>query len=1460
MGLNFLFSSSYFQKKVNAAITFRMKKIFKHGFSVAKITGDPTRKVILHNVRIYFEEQGKQKQFLKAKQIELRFNLFKIVFAQEEIKSIIVKSGEFYVSVLPDGFNLRKIFGNSKSTPVGLTLFKNCRVLFSDLINNREFLITNVEGYLKKGKVNLLDVGGKEIKSGATVRLKWYFNRKDVNTYKLVVLNGNLSKDYRYFFKLPFEYIKGRYFLSLTFSENFSKGKLILRDVLCKLPFVSSLKFSRINLNFDKDNFNITKTIPVFEPAFPLNKVLEKVTISRTFIKTGIKDLTVKSGLKLQILGEIINLLLSFKVSQPFSLNNLRAKLTGRYKDLALEGRLYNRKLEILLKGLIADSPVRWRTSLDLESFCYNFSIFTDFLHLSKIFEITKKLCGLSINADIKIDTRGYGYLGRPDSVSFETILFVRNLKVNGIGLPDVRVRIKYPGVEFEIQTLEKENSRVKARVDGHYDLKSNRYNAIVDIYRINPEIIDLLLCSCAVAPGAREFLHSIFKRDTFLNFKGVIYKTDGLNITGSLSLKNIRFLEKISGNISFIDRVLKIKKLKLASKSAPCVVVCKKNEIFIDTGEIFLKDMIKSLKFKLASFLDISRTVFSLRFHVKKGYFGAISFKNLIFNKLYLSKIWIGFLFKKGIKINGKAKYKSVQGRQKDVYVKGFYTPEKKELNLKFTKMEFADLRKCLPSIKYDFFKTLFKKSKISGNVTFNFDSDLNFLSSRGKLIVFLPENFELDIKFTSDKKKFVLEEVYIYDTIKGKSQILKGNLTYNYDFLRNLKVEFQDYPLRRKRIWKILRKFGVFSNQYKVLPDFKIKKGSTILFDKPDGIVVDLSIESLSFLGMNFGSSHLKFHFLNGNFKNFDFKVGSPSHGPSLIFKGAYLKDSKWRLKGRVKSLNLSAILDYFKIFIPFFSGLLDIAFDIKGNKNSLNVDVKMYGSLLRRIFNKPIRLKGSLKIEKDVIILTKLEFVDPPIMAGSGYLPVLSFKHENLNKYKCNFRFKGQQSVKGLESDLFISDSIAYNVNLAITGKVSKPVLNGELRFSSFKLKFFNEVVSFKPLLRVENNKLIILPSYGKLTGNKFKVTGFVRLIDNFRLWVNIVLNSEVLNINYQSRGFKLQGKGIARVVLRGKLPDLEVSGELILNNTQIKGDLTGITGFKFLPGKFSDFKIVFNKNCKYSDERITTTLKGKLKLNGSAKLPLYSGQIYLEGGFINYCNREFKITDSSVSFKSLLMKGDIKKNKKLFFKNDTKKRVEAAFKTTGKLLELKLTENNLLPEGRSLIILNINAETKIGKYLVLMKITGDKNNPVINLSSIPGMDKRRIIALLIGGDPDATAYHDGSLNENEMFDFISGDIKGQLFNRFSQSLSRKFKLNEFRVSSSTRKSLLNGSVLKIGKYLNEDVYLKYTKGLSVNTEDILGVEYKLKKRILLEGQFKPQGSSKDLQLGIQFMRTF
>lgn len=164
------------------------------------------------------------------------------------------------------------------------------------------------------------------------------------------------------------------------------------------------------------------------------------------------------------------------------------------------------------------------------------------------------------------------------------------------------------------------------------------------------------------------------------------------------------------------------------------------------------------------------------------------------------------------------------------------------------------------------------------------------------------------------------------------------------------------------------------------------------------------------------------------------------------------------------------------------------------------------------------------------------------------------------------------------------------------------------------------------------------------------------------------------------------------------------------------------------------------------------------------------------------------------------------------------------------------------------------IDLTATYDIHDTEIFINLIGTAEEPNLNLSSSPPMDKSDIISLMIFGTSSANL---GSSQRNVSQELASNLAMGEL----AEIIAPRFGLDVLSVQGSEEGGYADPQV-KVGSYIDDNLYVGYERtpselaGSSTDPEDKVKVEYKINKSFSVESLLGGENSGADVFYNFDF----
>jgi translocation and assembly module TamB len=234
-------------------------------------------------------------------------------------------------------------------------------------------------------------------------------------------------------------------------------------------------------------------------------------------------------------------------------------------------------------------------------------------------------------------------------------------------------------------------------------------------------------------------------------------------------------------------------------------------------------------------------------------------------------------------------------------------------------------------------------------------------------------------------------------------------------------------------------------------------------------------------------------------------------------------------------------------------------------------------------------------------------------------------------------------------------------------------------------------------------------------------------------------------------------------------------------------------------------FSDLRVEGRNALVVRNNLADLTGSVSLVLNGPVKDPVISGRITATSGTLNFRNDRYDITRA--------------------------------------LMDLPATR------GADPLV-NIQAETEIRGYRVIVSLTGPLSQPQAIVRSEPSLPQADVVSLITTGQLSSTESSDSVLSQSGIGTATSL-LTDALINAPAQrATSRLFGLSRFEINPVLGRAGTSPTArLTLGKRISKELSVTYSTNVASDPNQILALEYRISDRISFVAQYE-QASTREL----------
>ncbi|PKK92015.1 MAG: hypothetical protein CVV64_00950 [Candidatus Wallbacteria bacterium HGW-Wallbacteria-1] len=350
---------------------------------------------------------------------------------------------------------------------------------------------------------------------------------------------------------------------------------------------------------------------------------------------------------------------------------------------------------------------------------------------------------------------------------------------------------------------------------------------------------------------------------------------------------------------------------------------------------------------------------------------------------------------------------------------------------------------------------------------------------------------------------------------------------------------------------------------------------------------------------------------------------------------------------------------------------------------------------------------------------------------------------------------------------------------------------------------------------------------------------------------------------------SSSISVTGRVDTLLKVGGSLTRPEIEGSIELENSNLDFPLDGMGQLSFtgMKGLKAVIAVVLSKNCWYRNNLVSAELDGRMEFTFQNSGVALGGKVDILRGKINYLSNDFDIIEGHADFRSLSKAEQALEEPAVLDKFDLTSNFDIRGTLSPSLVRvmaprhrIQLKRDEQGQTSSSSFALYVRSEARIRGIDVYLTVTGDNGDLKTSLYSDPPQDQSYIYSLLTKGE-GLSVNSDAEGDSRDALNLVGTELTNTIWKQFSSTFARNMNLSEFTIKSSV---LTNRSVQKpvihLGKYLNDNLYFSYSRSFAENDIEVMGLEYRLRRKLILDTELKKDEDTKDLSLGLKFKRTF
>ncbi|HEY2382337.1 MAG TPA: translocation/assembly module TamB domain-containing protein [Terriglobia bacterium] len=403
--------------------------------------------------------------------------------------------------------------------------------------------------------------------------------------------------------------------------------------------------------------------------------------------------------------------------------------------------------------------------------------------------------------------------------------------------------------------------------------------------------------------------------------------------------------------------------------------------------------------------------------------------------------------------------------------------------------------------------------------------------------------------------------------------------------------------------------------------------------------------------------------------------------------------------------------------------------------------------------------------------------------------------------------NLSVKGQVDL-GLIGAEYPEYTSGGTVNVAVTlgGTIQAPDVQGSAMFNHASLSragVFAAIADLDGKVNFDRDRITVSDFVGQIGSGTLRAQGTALLQAGTVQNLNILIDAEGVRLRGHPAGLRSVVDG--KLNLRGTLAAPQLDGSLQIQNLAYRSDfedflaLFNETTLKTNATPLSNMRLSLHieggKNITIQNQLANVEARVDIDLKGTVSQPSITGHIEASGGTLTFQGNRYSVTRGNIDFVDPL---------------------------------------------RIRPVIDIEAESQIREYRVILSITGTGDKPKLALRSEPALPELEIVSLIAGGqtrEEIATQMASRSLagqtvpNSEQVFQSGAASILFDLLqqrvgNRLGLLNGSHVRIEPFQVGAESGGP---GTRITLSQQVTRDLSITYSQDLSSNREQVVTIEY-------------------------------
>lgn len=385
---------------------------------------------------------------------------------------------------------------------------------------------------------------------------------------------------------------------------------------------------------------------------------------------------------------------------------------------------------------------------------------------------------------------------------------------------------------------------------------------------------------------------------------------------------------------------------------------------------------------------------------------------------------------------------------------------------------------------------------------------------------------------------------------------------------------------------------------------------------------------------------------------------------------------------------------------------------------------------------------------------------------------------------------------------------TSSGTIDVQVNVGGTLQSPDIQGLATVNKANLSrngLFTSVVDLNGKVNFDKDRITVSDFQGQVGGGTIRAQGTAQLQGGTVQAINIALAADSVRMRGGVEGLRSVING--DFVLRGTLASPLLEGSLQIQNLSYRSSfedflaLLSEVNTKTAPSAFGNLRLSLHieggKNITIQNQLANVEARVDIDLKGTMDSPSITGHIEASGGTLTFQGSRYTVTRGNIDFIDPL-------------------RIQP--------------------------VIDIEAESQIRDYRVILSVTGRGDKPKLSLRSDPPLPELEIVSLMAGGQTreeilqqreQAAANGQRSvpgLTSEQVFQSGAASILSDLLqqrvgNRLGILGGSKVRIEPFQVGAESNP----GTRITLSQQVTKDLAITYSQDLSSNRQQVITVEY-------------------------------